>query len=895
MKSWSEQIANGAVLLTVNQRLARHHQSSYQQWQFAQGHSWWESPQILPVKAWLINLHDRALVSGLATRSLVPDILAQRAWKQSLEQDASAGLLDVQSAAQLAQQGWQLSCNWRCHNDQDQYLSLDQFTWRRWLLRYQQWLDKESFIDDAGLPDELIKLVALPAIQSMLPAKIILDGFLQLTPQLADFFETIEMIGVEIEHPDCSAEAFIHVSCFDDDAAELAGIAAHMRLELEHNPQSSLGLVVPDLQQRRGELLRTFDRVFFPGQSPDQISSLGRPYDLSLGLPLSEQVSVATALKLLELCCSSINGADVSNVLLSAYLSGADTESQQRQRLDRQLRDQRVSSLNLPLLLKYVKKDSRLAKSVADVLEVLCLDATTLSGWAKRFDQWLRLFGWPGKGIGSEEHQAVMAWLECLDDMQVLDTGVSVGVHQAMQELQLLARERIFQPELSSTPIQIMGRLESHGIGFDCLWVAGLDDERWPPSGSPNPFLAITAQKACGIPEASAAARLKLAESEFRLWGSMTPVLFVSHAFAREGKSLRAAQLPELVASTKNHAQAIEYMTRLDALQASVTDAPMHLLNASLQLEESSDEYGPALPAGSKAAGGARLFENQALCPFRAFALHRLFIIPLEEPGLGLDARQHGTALHTALEGFWQLTKTHEALLQLTPEQLSARISDCVLTALENIPLSQELHSLEHTRLTQLILDWVERMEKPRQPFEIQGLEQEHTLEHGGVVMKVILDRIDKVGDSLVVVDYKSGTNNKISSWADERIRNPQLPLYVLTDEAISAAAFAQVAKNQSRFIGVASEPDLLPAVKTSVRLSRSQSATERPLTDWSEWRIHWRSALDEIAAEVRQGLASVTPINGACTFCELKSLCRIDEQVPELEEELMDAEQSTS
>ena len=168
--------------------------------------------------------------------------------------------------------------------------------------------------------------------------------------------------------------------------------------------------------------------------------------------------------------------------------------------------------------------------------------------------------------------------------------------------------------------------------------------------------------------------------------------------------------------------------------------------------------------------------------------------------------------------------------------------------------------------------------EAPRQAFEVVSLEQKQSIEHGGIIMNVMLDRIDRVGDALVVVDYKTGTSNKVNTWADERIVNPQLPLYVLTNDEIEGATFAQVAKNQCGFKGVASDDNLLPKVRTTINRSRASSATEKELVQWPQWRKHWRESLDTIAAEVRQGLATVTPMKTACVYCELKSLCRIND-----------------
>ena len=79
VNDWSEQVANGAVLLTVNQRLARHHSANYQRWQLMQGNQWWETPAIVPLRAWLVSVHSDALSAGLSSLTLMPDLLQQRA------------------------------------------------------------------------------------------------------------------------------------------------------------------------------------------------------------------------------------------------------------------------------------------------------------------------------------------------------------------------------------------------------------------------------------------------------------------------------------------------------------------------------------------------------------------------------------------------------------------------------------------------------------------------------------------------------------------------------------------------------------------------------------------------------------------------------------------------
>lgn len=886
---WSQQLAQGAVLLTVNQRLARHHRSTFTDWQLRQCSSWWESPAIYPLNAWLVALHEQALIQGLLVKSLLPELLAHQAWQRCIDNDTQITLLDSGLATDMAMQSWQLSQSWLCFNQQDQYLTRDQYTWQKWMNRYCQWLESEDLIDADLLPGVLTDLFnnqsENPAVVQLLPAQLILDGFVLLTPQLERLIDSIRALGVKVLLPERKPDAVVHHQSFNDDDSELLAIAAQMRAELERDPEQVLGLVVPDLRQRRGSVVRALDRVFFPASTPDEIRSFTRPYDVSLGVPLIEQAVIVSALLQLKLCFEQVRGSDISVLLLNPYWIASRNESAHRQQLDKRLRENRVGSLDLQQLQKYLRSDSALSGAITRLKKNAVPRQATLTSWGDVFSTTLKTLGWPTDSIDTEEYQAVSAWFECFDDLQLLDSGEHVSVSTALSQLTALLKKRMFQLDVPDTPIQIMGRLESHGIGFDCLWLAGLDDEQWPPAGSPSPFLSIAQQKACQVPQSTAVTRLGLAEAEFRLWASAAPLLIVSSANERNGNALSAASLPTIEPSKQNLSLVKSRLARLESVGAPPN--PARLISEAMVIEEISDASGPSLAAGSAVKGGARLFENQALCPFKAFALHRLQIRPLEEPGLGLDARQHGNLLHEALELFWESVKSHEALMALSEEQLLEQVSCVVSNAIESAEVPERLIPVEKRRLSSLLLEWIANCEMPRTAFVVDNLEQRLQIEHGGITMTVILDRVDRVVDKgLVVIDYKTGVNNKIGPWADDRIANPQLPLYVLTNNQIQAAGFAQVASNQCKFLGVASDDETLPKVRsklarTSNRISDT-SSDERTLTSWNEWREHWKNSLDIIASEVRSGVASVTPMKTACQFCELKSLCRINEHEPD-------------
>lgn len=788
----------------------------------------------------------------------VPAIVQQRLWRRALGEEASAALLDPDAAASLAGQARQIGIGWRCLDEPGDYLSLDQQAWRRWADRYAARCDAENLIDDSALGDHVAELLQSDEHALCLPRHLYLAGFLQLTPQQQTVLDAVQAVGVSVDALPAGPRGEVRCDVHADDDAEMRAVAEEVRVTLEAEPGLNLGVVIADLGQRRAQVLRAFDRAFFPGLSPAEISSRGRPYDLSLGLPLADQAVVRTALSLLRLTQSAVSGGELSALLLSPYIAGAARERRFRERLDRRLREQGVRRVSLITLCESLGDASELSSAGRRLLGGRQVAPDLPSVWAARFADSLDQLGWPGRSNDSEEHQTIQAWHECLQDLQRLDDGERIDEREALRAIVRLARERVFQPETPAVPIQIMGRLESHGIAFDRLWVTGLDAEQWPPVGSASPFLPMARQKAAGVPEASVPARLALAEREFAQWQASTPMLIASHVGERDGNPLSPAAVLREAGPLNRNVIARD-------------DSPIEQVMRATVLTSVVDTHGPPLPAGESVPGGARLFEDQALCPFRAFALHRLQVRPLEEVGLGLDPREHGNLLHDALEAFWTTTRNHAALLALDEAALRAAIDDAVEVALASADtegrLSASLRELEQRRLVRLVMEWIERCERPRAPFDVVEMESSAEIEHGGIRMQVRLDRIDRVGDARVVLDYKTGTGNRISSWSDRRITNPQLPLYVLTDPAIEGVAFAQVARHDCQFRGVASDAALLPRV----------GVASGEIGNWADWRRHWSTALDGVAAEIRAGDARVAPLPKACQYCDLKSLCRID------------------
>jgi ATP-dependent helicase/nuclease subunit B len=191
---------------------------------------------------------------------------------------------------------------------------------------------------------------------------------------------------------------------------------------------------------------------------------------------------------------------------------------------------------------------------------------------------------------------------------------------------------------------------------------------------------------------------------------------------------------------------------------------------------------------------------------------------------------------------------------QQTSEQLGAVIAATLHEWAPNYPvlLGPNYRALEQRRLEKLIGQWLEQ-ERQRADFEVVGLERKASLTFGDLEISLRLDRVDRVGEKLLVIDYKSGTV-KPSSWTGDRPTDPQLPLYVLSSNPIAnGCAFAQIKGGLIKFIGV-SDSQLI--------------ADEKPAEDWPAQIDEWRIALANLADEFSSGYANMEVFDkGAFNF----------------------------
>lgn len=885
-----ELLTPGTVLLAAGQRLGRHLAQEFARECRALGKEVWETPDIVTWPVWIERMWLEASEALALPELLLAPAQALALWERVIrERQDGASLLQPAAAARLAQQAWELAQAWRLRLTDAEAVSDEAQAFRRWAARYQQLCHEHRWLDAARLPDRLRELIAARRLPP--PARLVFAEFDELSPQQRELLDALRAVGSTVEmRQDVPGTAEAQRLALPAASDEIATAAQWVRARLLANPAARIALIVPNLSARRAAIARALDDVLLPqGVLPGQLE-VERPFNFSLGLPLSDYPLVRTALRLIESggqhrAEGRLDIEAVSLLLRSPFLGAADAERTCRALLDAELRETREPLVRLQFLHDLALATNREGEPRAHQCPQLAPRLAAWRGmldelprnqsagrWAVAFAAQLRALGWPGERTpNSHEYQTLEAWRELLSGLSGLEAVLGpLDYPEALHQLRRLAQDRLFQPKTPEVPVQVLGVLEASGLVFDHVWIMGLDDEQWPPAASPNPLLPIALQRRLGLPHAAPERELVFARrATARMLASAREVI-VSHAQTEGDRLLHPSPL---IASLP----AVELAATLPARAPFYREA----MHASGALETVVDAQAPAWPGGV-AAGGTRVLKSQSDCPFKAFAEFRLGATEPARPEVGLGPMDRGILLHRALEAAWNALGTHERLIALAPAKLQTLVAEAVDTALTSLArrrpftLTRRFAALERERLEALLHEWL-ALERGRAPFAVLGAETRRALCVAGLELEARMDRVDRLRDgTLAVMDYKSG-DASIGDWFGARPREPQLPIYSLYGVAaadVGALAFARVKRGDCGFRGLSPAADVLPGVDA---LGESKYADQH--ASWTQLQTNWRQTLETLARQFLAGDAAVDPRDArSCRECSFHSLCRIHE-----------------
>jgi probable DNA repair protein len=870
-----------SLTLTVNSRLARWLLFHYSRQQSLDGHQVWTKPAIHWIDEWMRQIW----LQSWPDQYVLTDLQSKHLWQQIIREDPATpdlNLLHVQGAASHAFKAYQLIQQYRLPEDPagfNNYTEETQ-TFRRWMTRYQKQLKEWHALDPAELLDAVSRRMKQGHISH--PGEIVLHGFDEITPQMQDWLNFLENKNIPIhfrplEPTPVSSDKLRElitqkkatVQKYEDANEEVTQCARWIRSVYKEG--KTIGIVVPEMEAYRDILERELKSELAPA-SVYSWEDKHIPFNISMGTPLSHEPMVHLALLLLSQQSKRIPLLTFSTLITSPFLKLPDSEKQFRRDLDWSLRGGNITRVFLPKALKQEQKEQ--CPVLVTLLDVLMswVDDTSFrlpSEWAQGVSKFLKKVQWPSDNetLSSLQYQTMKSWNECLDSLSSLDRVLQkINRHQAVSHLAHIAGETLFQPQTHEEPIQVVGLLESAGMEFDHLWFMGCHAEALPPFPNPNPFLPfLSLQKPFNLPHATAERELIFAEQTlYRLAHACDHLVFSYPAWQGE---------TELVPSPLLTSWVLGKNTIQSSTSHKVQDHP----GFTVPLKRVEDYFPIAVSPEEKefVQGGTRILKNQAECPFRAFAIHRLSSRTKDFPELDMDDSLKGSLIHKIMELFWNAVRTSENLHNLhESNKLLKRISEYVEEGMRFFNLDTErqkaFFELELERLTLLIREWME-YERERSRFEVLDTESEKIVHLNGLPLKLKVDRIDQTPDGrTILIDYKTGLVPNLKKWFGERIEEPQLPLYSMEVNA-DAITFATIRKGDSRYRGLSREENTIPKVSSNL-------AREHPeLETWDDLKDFWNTGLNQLANEFLQGRLKVSPLHDddTCRYCDQNTFCR--------------------
>lgn len=891
------------VVLCASARLSASLRQRQAQTMAAQQVARWEPLHTLTVDQWLATLAQDHLLRHprttdvLSAQALTP--AQQRvAWEHIIQADLQRDdnpFLDTSSLARTAQEAHQLHTLWQVPTGGG---SAEQRRFVQWLAPFdalcqrQQWCTPEQ--QHAAMVQALHRgLHPLPS-----GLRVVWAGFHRFNPleqslQHALQAHAAQGISQWVLEPEAPAHT-VQCNRYPDAHHECLAAALWAQAHTAQHPNHRIAIVVPNLAAQRHRLSDILEHVLAPATLRARHAEQPRPYNISLGLPLSDYALVGSALQLIEWAVTHgpLDWTAVSQQLRNPLWSSAQ-ELDARAQLEAHLRR------HSPPLVEWPAYAQQLEHAIAHLslqaphlhTHIRALQAPPAlqgrqlpSAWAAHWWPHVVTLGWLHQHrLSSHDFQIKHAFEQVVQHSARLDALLGpVSAKAYLRELRRLCQDRVFQPQTEGQPaIEVLGLLEASGLRFDAVWVLGLSNNVWPPAARPNPMLGWEAQRHAQSPNASPPVQWAFAQQVHAQLLRAAPHVVLSWPHTDGATQLQPSSL--LPPAAIEHG----LQTSPHWAHTAVASAPGQHLHAPLL-----DIQAPPVSPGERVRGGSGLLKAQAICPAWAFVQYRLGASRLDTPAEGMDARQRGSIVHAVLEHFWTHVGSSEALAALSPTALQATIVQAVDHALLDHlsqpyakALSPRAMQLERNRLLRLTQQWVQTESKRKQAFRVVDCEREVRVSVQGLDIKLILDRIDQLSSGdVVIIDYKTGQTIDTHNWSTDRLTEPQLPLYASIapppEGPVAGLVFGKVTLKGPRWYGLTRDNDIVPGAHgLSHRYGRRLFDAAR-FPGWPQLLAHWQQSLNHVALEVQQGHAAVRVARPAdLQYCDVSPVLRLHER----------------
>lgn len=861
-------LQRGGTVLTPNRRLARALQDAWDARCSARGLRAWHGARALPMQDYWLRLWHAAVAAGeLPAACVLEHAQELRLWRGVVESAGGFSLLGPTQAAHYCLRAHRQLVLWQLDTEQPltaQRFAFDEdarafLAWRRrFLARLEEggWITAEM---------AAAALLALPQRLERESVRLLQPG--ELPPLLCALSASLGECR-EVPGTGATAELAPPLPCADP-REELRAVARWCRERAGAAPGRRLGVVLQDMRGSR-ELLEMFLRREFDCVT-GRYQSL--PVNFATGYAMDRVPLVRDALRILALGAERVAVADLEAVLQSRFIAALPLDAAQLQRSLARVHALASAELPAPLLRSALAAGDGVAGPWERVAQLAARGRWRQrrrppSQWLPAFSAVLEAWGWTrGRALDSLEHQQLEHWQVVFDALPAQDAICGdMGYAEALALLRESLAAQLFQPRTEDAPVQVLGPLETTGLFFDELWVAGLQAATVPAAPRPNPYLPRALQRQLGMPHVDHDWERREALRRFDDWRRSCRRLHCSYvAWADDAPAAPSPLLAGLPI----------------AAAADVPPDRRHWERIAGGLELRAQPLAP-VPLGedekASAGVGSAALAQQARCPFQAFAAQRLGAEPGVEPGYGLSPAERGTAVHGALCALFAAlpdSAARRAADGAARERLLAAAIAAGLQALDGARrelLGAALLAIEAQRLHALLGDWLALEEQRPEAYRVEEREAPATLQLAALPLRLRLDRVDRFADGArLVIDYKTGVPESPGRWFHSPLQSPQLPLYALVEPPAAGVAVASLRPGAAALRGVG-ERTFAPGISADLA-----GAARRPEIDGMDAaRAFWRRELESLAADFVAGDSRVEPVSGACRHCRRESLCRV-------------------
>lgn len=415
----------------------------------------------------------------------------------------------------------------------------------------------------------------------------------------------------------------------------------------------------------------------------------------------------------------------------------------------------------------------------------------------------------------------------------------------------LMSGESIRPPYGGHPRLFIWGLLEARLQRADLMILGGLDEGRWPPQQSPDPWLAPGIRRMLGL--AAPERQQGMAAHDF------------AGAFAA-----REVVVTRAMRSGGDPAVASRFWLRLSALAGELPEATLDgqsvtALAATLDVppgrSEPADKPRPSPPLAARPDRISVTGVDQlARDPFAFYAAKILRLSELEPLSSGPDAKWFGTRVHKFLQD-WQAAGLSEAAFDA---EIAALRAD---PALDSLGRAFWLPRIEPSLRWAAERVWAARDERWPVANEVSG-----KLLVGGIMLRGTADRVDQAADgTLAIIDYKTGAAPSAKS-AGEGL-NSQLGLLGLIAEESGLGELAPEPVGAFEYWEL--KRDRKKGVDGAVKVIKGQKPNPSTAAGVIE---RAREALADLSARFLLGQEPFVPGDSAKRYADFDQLMRRDE-----------------